>query len=50
MSEQYRYPRNDPVLQSRQTDVFDNRHGKLFEVVIFMSLYFRNEENFFFKL
>ncbi|CAI9559580.1 unnamed protein product [Staurois parvus] len=33
MSEQYRYPPNDPFLQSRQSDVLHKRHGEFFEVV-----------------
>ncbi|CAI9595442.1 unnamed protein product, partial [Staurois parvus] len=48
MLEQYRYPPNDPFLQSRQPDVFHKRHGEFFEVVIFLSSFFRNEEYFFF--
>ncbi|CAI9622773.1 unnamed protein product [Staurois parvus] len=40
MSEQYRYPPNDPFLQSRQSDVFHKRHGEFFEVVIFFSSFF----------
>ncbi|CAI9557510.1 unnamed protein product [Staurois parvus] len=39
MSEQYRYPPNDPFLQSRQSDVFYKRHGEFFEVVIFLSFF-----------
>ncbi|CAI9585645.1 unnamed protein product, partial [Staurois parvus] len=48
MSEQYRYPPNDPFLQSRQSDVFHNRHGEFFEVVIFLSSFIGNEEYYFF--
>ncbi|CAI9575407.1 unnamed protein product, partial [Staurois parvus] len=47
MSEQYRYPPNDPFLQSRQSDVFHKRHVEFFQVVIFLS-FFGNEEYFFF--
>ncbi|CAI9588498.1 unnamed protein product, partial [Staurois parvus] len=47
MSEQYRYPPNDPFLQSRQSDVFHKRHGEFFEVVFFLS-YFSENEYFFF--
>ncbi|CAI9587255.1 unnamed protein product, partial [Staurois parvus] len=49
MSELYRYPPNDPFLQSRQFNVFHNRHDEFFEVVIFLS-FFGNEENFFFYI
>ncbi|CAI9547778.1 unnamed protein product, partial [Staurois parvus] len=48
MSEQYRYPPNDPCLQSRQSDVFHNRHGKFFEVVIFFVIIFQKLRKFFF--
>ncbi|CAI9575665.1 unnamed protein product [Staurois parvus] len=40
MSEQYRYPPNDPFLQSRQSDVFHNRHGEFFEFAIFFVITF----------
>ncbi|CAI9618872.1 unnamed protein product [Staurois parvus] len=32
MSEQYRYPPNDPFLQSRQSNVFHQRHGKFLKL------------------
>ncbi|CAI9533968.1 unnamed protein product [Staurois parvus] len=40
MSEQYRYPPNDPFLQSRQSDILHKRHGEFLEVVIFLSEFF----------
>ncbi|CAI9556453.1 unnamed protein product, partial [Staurois parvus] len=48
MSEQYRYPPNDPFLQSRQSNVFHNRQGEVFEVVIFFCHNFSEMKNFFF--
>ncbi|CAI9531493.1 unnamed protein product, partial [Staurois parvus] len=47
MSEQYRYPPNDPFLQSRQSDVLDKRHGEFFEVVFFCQNFSENEKFFF---
>ncbi|CAI9572986.1 unnamed protein product, partial [Staurois parvus] len=40
MSEQYRYPPNDPFLQSRQSDVFHKRHGEFFLSCIFFLYFF----------
>ncbi|CAI9603502.1 unnamed protein product, partial [Staurois parvus] len=48
MSEQYRYPPNYPFLQSRQSDVCHNRHGKFFEVVIFFVINFCKMKKFSF--
>ncbi|CAI9548475.1 unnamed protein product, partial [Staurois parvus] len=48
MSEQYRYPPNDPFLQSRQSDVLHNRHGEFFEVVIFCHNLSEMKKIFFF--
>ncbi|CAI9584242.1 unnamed protein product, partial [Staurois parvus] len=50
MSEQYRYPQNDPFLQSRQSDVLHKKHGKFFEVVFYLSKSFRKLKNIFFLL
>ncbi|CAI9536444.1 unnamed protein product, partial [Staurois parvus] len=47
MSEQYRYPPNDPFLQSRQSDILHKRHGEFFEVVFFCQ-FFGKLKNFFF--
>ncbi|CAI9588544.1 unnamed protein product, partial [Staurois parvus] len=48
MSEQYRYPPNDPFLQSRQSDVLHKRHGEFFEVVFFFCHNFSENEKYFF--
>ncbi|CAI9615693.1 unnamed protein product, partial [Staurois parvus] len=49
MSEQYRYPPNDPFLKSRQSDVFHKRHGKFFQNCNFCCHNFsENEKNLFF--
>ncbi|CAI9581294.1 unnamed protein product, partial [Staurois parvus] len=48
MSEQYRYPPNDPFLQSRQSDVLHKRHGEFFEVVFFFVIIFRKMKKYFF--
>ncbi|CAI9583107.1 unnamed protein product, partial [Staurois parvus] len=50
MSEQYRYPPNDPFLQSRQSDVLCKRHGEFFEVVCFCHNFSENEKYFFFYI
>ncbi|CAI9583880.1 unnamed protein product, partial [Staurois parvus] len=47
MSEQYRYPPNDPFLQSRQSDVLHKTNGEFFEVVFFFVI-FRKMKNIFF--
>ncbi|CAI9553432.1 unnamed protein product, partial [Staurois parvus] len=47
MSEQYRYPPNDPFLQSRQSNILHKRHGEFFEVVFFVII-FRKMKNIFF--
>ncbi|CAI9583805.1 unnamed protein product, partial [Staurois parvus] len=48
MSEQYRYPPNDPFLQSRQSDVFHKRHGNFFEVFFFFIIFWKMKKYFFF--
>ncbi|CAI9582744.1 unnamed protein product, partial [Staurois parvus] len=49
MSEQYRYPPNDPFLQSRQSEVLHKRNDEFFEVVFFFCHTFsESEKNFFF--
>ncbi|CAI9619319.1 unnamed protein product, partial [Staurois parvus] len=48
MSEQYRYPPNDPFLQSRQSDVLHKRHGEFFEVVFFFVIIFWKRKIIFF--
>ncbi|CAI9621033.1 unnamed protein product, partial [Staurois parvus] len=48
MSEQYRYPSNDPFLQIRQSDVLHKRHGEFFEVVFFSVIIFRKMKNIIF--
>ncbi|CAI9538611.1 unnamed protein product, partial [Staurois parvus] len=50
MSEQYRYPPNDPFLQSRQSNVLHKRHGEFFEVVFFCYKIFRKIKNIFFYI
>ncbi|CAI9568425.1 unnamed protein product, partial [Staurois parvus] len=50
MSEQYRYPPNDPFLQSRQSDVLHKRNGEFFEVVFFCHNFSENEKYFFFYI
>ncbi|CAI9541478.1 unnamed protein product, partial [Staurois parvus] len=40
MSEQYRYPTNDPFLQSRQSDELHKRNGEFFEVLFFFFFFF----------
>ncbi|CAI9601437.1 unnamed protein product, partial [Staurois parvus] len=40
MSEQYRYPPNDPFLQSRQSDVLHKKHVEFFEVVLWFFFFF----------
>ncbi|CAI9552584.1 unnamed protein product, partial [Staurois parvus] len=50
MSEQYRYPPNDPFLQSRQSNVLHKRHGEFFEVVFFLSQFFGKLKKFFFYI
>ncbi|CAI9590679.1 unnamed protein product, partial [Staurois parvus] len=48
MSEQYRYPPNDPFLQSRQSDVLHKRNGEFFEVVFFFVIIFWKMKKYFF--
>ncbi|CAI9555853.1 unnamed protein product, partial [Staurois parvus] len=48
MSEQYRYPPNDPFLQSRQSDIFHKRDNEFLEVVFFCHNFSEIEKNFFF--
>ncbi|CAI9618158.1 unnamed protein product, partial [Staurois parvus] len=50
MSEQYRYPPNDPFLQSKQTDVFHKRHGKFLKFFFFFVIIFRKMKNIFFYI
>ncbi|CAI9538829.1 unnamed protein product, partial [Staurois parvus] len=50
MSEQYRYPPNDPFLQSIQSDVLHKRHGEFFEVIFFFVIIFRKMKNIFFYI
>ncbi|CAI9580114.1 unnamed protein product, partial [Staurois parvus] len=49
MSEQYRYPPNDPFLQSRQSDVLHNRHGEFLKLYFFCHN-FRKIKNIFFYI
>ncbi|CAI9543201.1 unnamed protein product [Staurois parvus] len=39
MSEQYRYPPNDPFLQSRQSDVLHKRHGGFLKFYFLLSFF-----------
>ncbi|CAI9568675.1 unnamed protein product, partial [Staurois parvus] len=48
MSEQYRYPPNDPFLQSRQSNVLHKRHGEFFCSCIFFVIIFRKMKKYFF--
>ncbi|CAI9536965.1 unnamed protein product, partial [Staurois parvus] len=48
MSEQYRYPSNDPFLQSRQSVVLHKRNGEFFEVVFFFVIIFQKMKKYFF--
>ncbi|CAI9609511.1 unnamed protein product, partial [Staurois parvus] len=48
MSEQYRYPPNDPFLQSRQSDLLHKGNGEFFKVVFFFVIIFRKMKIFFF--
>ncbi|CAI9619966.1 unnamed protein product, partial [Staurois parvus] len=48
MSEQYRYPPNDPFLQSRQSDVLHKRNGDFFLKLYFFVIIFRKMKNIFF--
>ncbi|CAI9545335.1 unnamed protein product, partial [Staurois parvus] len=50
MSGQYRYPPNDHFLQSRQSNVFQSRHGKFFEFVLFCHIFFGKKNIFFFYI
>ncbi|CAI9581008.1 unnamed protein product, partial [Staurois parvus] len=47
MSEQYRYPPNDPFSQSRQSDVLHKRNGEFFEVLFFFCHNFSENEKYF---
>ncbi|CAI9583036.1 unnamed protein product, partial [Staurois parvus] len=47
MSEQYRYPPNNPFLQSRQSNVLHKKNGEFFEVVFFCHNFSENEKYFF---
>ncbi|CAI9621691.1 unnamed protein product, partial [Staurois parvus] len=48
MSEQYRYPPNDPFLQSRQSYVLHKRHGEFFFLKLYFFVNFLENEKFFF--
>ncbi|CAI9602940.1 unnamed protein product, partial [Staurois parvus] len=49
MSEQYRYPPNDPFLQSTQSDVLHKRHGEFLKLYFFVII-FRKMKNIFFYI
>ncbi|CAI9562748.1 unnamed protein product, partial [Staurois parvus] len=48
MSEQYRYPPNDPFLQIRQSDVLHKRNGKFFLKLYFFWHSFSENKKYFF--
>ncbi|CAI9606311.1 unnamed protein product, partial [Staurois parvus] len=50
MSEQYRYPPNDPFLQSRQSDVLHKRNSEFFLRCFFVMIFSENENYFFYIL
>ncbi|CAI9590339.1 unnamed protein product, partial [Staurois parvus] len=47
MSKQYRYPPNDPFLQSRQSNIFHMRYGEFSELVFFFHNFSEKEEFYF---
>ncbi|CAI9538797.1 unnamed protein product, partial [Staurois parvus] len=50
MSEQYRYPPNDPFLQSRQSDVLHKSMASFLKLYLFLHNFFGKLKIFFFYI
>ncbi|CAI9531453.1 unnamed protein product, partial [Staurois parvus] len=47
MSEQYRYPPNDPFLQSRQSNVLHKKDGSFLKLYFFVIIFRKMKKIFF---